>query len=148
MKQTSKIKRDAGISRIDQREKRTHGFFVRLTRKGKIHSAFFADQSWGGKSKALGAARRHYQKLLRKHGRISRRAWAEMKRRDSGSGIVGVRKAVVKIGRRKLWYWMATWSPRKHVVRRRMFSMQRYGPNKAKTLAIKARRAGIRSMED
>src|SRR5664279_2073230 len=105
MTKTPKIKRDAGISRIDQREKRTHGFFVRLTRKGKIYSAFFADQSCGGKPKALGAARKHYLKLVRKHGRISRQAWAQMKRRESASGIIGVRKAVGKIGQRKVWYW-------------------------------------------
>jgi hypothetical protein len=57
-----------GISRIDQPENRTHGFFVRLVRQGKSHSAFFADQSHGGRQKALAAARQHYEKLLAKFG--------------------------------------------------------------------------------
>ncbi|HET7625111.1 MAG TPA: hypothetical protein VFM25_07590 [Verrucomicrobiae bacterium] len=68
-----KSKRERGISRIDQKEKRTHGFFVRLTRKGKIYNAFFSDKVLGGKKKALEAARNHYQELLRKHGPISRK---------------------------------------------------------------------------
>jgi hypothetical protein len=145
---TRKSNPNAGISRIDQNEKRTHGFFVRLSRKGKVYSAFFADKSHGGKTKALKAARTHYQGLLHKHGRISRRDWAEMVRRKSPSGIVGVRRVTAWRGNRKHFYWMATWSPRRHEVQRRMFSVKKYGPTKAKELALKARRTGLKSMED
>jgi len=143
-----KAKRNAGISRIDQREKRTHGFFVRLSRKGKLRSAFFADKSHGGKRNALKAAQKHYRKLLRKYGRMSRRAWAQIERRKSRSGVTGVREAVVKRGRRKLAYWMATWSPSPYVVRRKLFSTLKYGWKKARGFAMKARRAGVRNMKD
>jgi hypothetical protein len=61
-------KRMKGISRIDQQEKHNHGFFVRLKRRGKVHSAFFADKSNGGRPAALRAARKHYQKLLKQFG--------------------------------------------------------------------------------
>jgi hypothetical protein len=101
---TRKPKRDAGISRIDQNEKRTHGFFVRLTRKGKIHNAFFADKTFGGKRKALKAARKHYRQLLQKHGPISRRERAQRPPRKGSSAVKGVRKTVVKRGRRKSSY--------------------------------------------
>lgn len=141
-------KRLPGISRIDQLEKRTHGFFVRLTRKGKIYNAFFADKSYGGKSKALQAAQKHYRKLLREHGRISRRDRAQIKRRVGASGIMGVRKAVLAAGKRKLTYWLASWSPHPHVVQRRMFSVQKYGGARAKAMAVQARKNGVRSMED
>ena len=57
-----------GISRIDQPEKHNHGFYVRLTRAGKTHSAFFADKSHGGREKALAAAQKHYQGMLLKFG--------------------------------------------------------------------------------
>ena len=57
-----------GISRIDQPGKHNHGFFVRLARKGKIHSTFFSDKSHGGREKALAAAQQHYQGLLLKFG--------------------------------------------------------------------------------
>ena len=67
-----------GISRIDQPEKRTHGFFVRLARQGKTHSAFFSDKSHGGRQKALVAARQHYEMLLAKFkpaGKLLQRGW-------------------------------------------------------------------------
>jgi hypothetical protein len=131
----------AGISRIDQPEKRTHGYFVRLARKGKIYPAFFGDKSHGGKRRALKAAQKHYQKLLRKHGRISRREWAQMGRRKGKSGIVGVCKVTVT-----KTYWEAHWSPRPNVHRKKRFSVQEYGAEKAKALAIAARMKGLRSM--
>ena len=53
-----------GISRIDQEATRTHGYFVRLgyerTSAGTWrprHRAFFGDASYGGKTKALRAAK-------------------------------------------------------------------------------------------
>jgi hypothetical protein len=143
-----KPRRNAGVSRIDQPEKRTHGFFVRLCRKGKIHNAFFTDLKYGGKRKALAAARRHYRKLLRKHGEISRRDWAQIPRHKTGSGIVGVMRASKGRGRKARWYWMAMWSPRRGVQERRTFSMHKYGARKARALAIKARMAGLRRMVD
>lgn len=61
-----------GISRIDQPEKRNHGFFVRLRRRGKVRSAFFADASHGGRAAALRAAQKHYRELLRQLGPVKR----------------------------------------------------------------------------
>ena len=68
MKKKITSTRMRGISRIDQPAKRTHGFFVRLTRRGKTYSAFFTDQRYGGKKRALAAAQKHYRKLLAKFG--------------------------------------------------------------------------------
>jgi len=145
---TRRLNRNAGISRIDQIEKRTHGFFVRLRREKKIFNAFFADKSHGGKRNALEAARKHYRKLLRQHGYRSRRDWAQIARRKGASGIVGVRRTSLKRGKREYRFWLATWSPRLHIVRRRIFSVRKYGASGAKALAIQARRAGVRSMKD
>ncbi|HOP98453.1 MAG TPA: hypothetical protein PLH97_03870 [Verrucomicrobiota bacterium] len=57
-----------GISRIEQPEKRTFGYFVRLQWKGKIYNGFFPDKRHGGKKRALEAAQKFYRKLLREHG--------------------------------------------------------------------------------
>lgn len=143
----TKAKRHPGISRIDQLDKRTHGYFVRLTRNGKVYNSFFADKRLGGKKQALEAAQKHYQALLREHGEMSRKAWAQIPRRKSKSGIVGVRKASVERDGRTITYWAATWSPRPHVSQRRMFSIRKYGSTKARELAIRARNAGLRAME-
>lgn len=139
---------NAGISRIDQVDNHTHGFFVRLIRKGTVHSAFFADRRMGGKKLALKAAREHYQKLLAKHGTMSRREWAETVRRKGKSGITGVRRGSRTIGGVKYWFWVATWSPKPYLVKKQMFSVVKFGEKEAKALAIKARKAGLAAMED
>lgn len=146
----AKRKRTPGISRIDQAEKHNHGFFVRLQRRGKVHSAFFTDFKHGGRKRALAAAQAHYRKLRRELGpppRLNRRWWAEIRRRQGSSGIVGVQKHMVRRGKIVLEYWLATWSPKPRVVARRVFSVRKFGYSKAKQLAIRARRAGLRSME-
>jgi hypothetical protein len=69
-----------GISRIDQPNTRTHGYFVRVgyrkTAKGwrPKASAFFGDASHGGKSSALRAAERWLKQTRRtptKRGRAA-----------------------------------------------------------------------------
>lgn len=139
-----------GISRIDQPEKHNHGFFVRLQRRGKLHSAFFTDIKFGGRKPALAAAQKYYRQLRRKLGEPktnTRRFWAEVPRRKGRSGIHGVQRFIDR--RHKPWrkYWKATWSPRPYVVARKQFSIRRHGEARARQLAIRARQAGLRSME-
>ena len=142
--------RTPGICRIDQPEKHNHGFFVRLQRKGKIHSAFFADKKHGGQALALAAAQEHCRKLAATLGtpvQMSRRDWAQLRRRKSSSGIVGVQKIVDRRFKRPRRYWKATWSPEPYVVRRKWFAARKFGAIKARLLAIRARRAGLESMQ-
>ena len=106
--------RTPGICRIDQPEKHNHGFFVRLQRNGKIHSAFFPDKKHGGQAQAFAAAQLHYQELRRKIGPTklkSRQWWAELRRRKGSSSIVGVQKVVDRRSKRPRVIWKATWSP-------------------------------------
>jgi hypothetical protein len=142
--------RTPGICRIDQPAKRTHGFFVRIQRKRKIHSAFFSDLSHGGREAALAAAQQHHQKMKWKLGpppQADRRRWAQMRRRKSASGIIGVQKVTRNYKGRFLKAWVATWSPEPRVVRRMMFSILKYGAREAKQLAILARRQGVQEMK-
>jgi hypothetical protein len=57
-----------GISVIEQKEKRTFCYFVRLMRGGVTHTASFAFRKHGGKKKALEAAQKHYRKLVKTVG--------------------------------------------------------------------------------
>jgi hypothetical protein len=139
-----------GICRIDQPAKHNHGFFVRVQRRGKIRSAFFTDFKHGGRAQALAAAQKHHRKLLAKLGppqQLSRRWWAELRRRKGSSGTVGVQKVVNRRLKHPRTYWVATWSPKPYVVRRRQFSARKFGYQKARRLAVRARRAGVRSMK-
>jgi hypothetical protein len=143
----SRPSRTPGICRIDQPDKHNHGFFVRVQRRGKIHSAFFTDFKHGGRRRALAAAQRHHRKLLKQLKPMNRRRWAELRRRKGSSGIIGVQRLVDWGSWPIRTYWKATWSPKPHVVRRKQFSVRKFGAKKAKQLAIRARRAGLRSMQ-
>ena len=139
-----------GICRIDQPAKHNHGFFVRVSRKGKIHSAFFADKKHGGREQAFAAGQEHYQKLLAQLGppkQMARRWWAELRRRKGSSNVVGVQKILDRRSKKPHVVWKATWSPKPYVVERRQFSARKFGARKARRLAIRARRAGLRDME-
>jgi hypothetical protein len=142
--------RTPGICRIDQLEKHNHGFFVRLARRGRIHSAFFADKKHGGREAAFAAAQKHYRQLRLKLGEPktnTRRFWAELRRRKGRSGIHGVQKIVDRRSGKPVTVWKATWSPEPYVVQRKQFSVRKHGAKRAKLLAIRARKAGLRSMK-
>ena len=139
-----------GICRIDQPHKHNHGFFVRLARRRKIHSAFFSDKMHGGREQALAAAQVHYLKLRKELGmprQRSRRWNAQVVRRRGRSGIHGVQRAVDRRGKRLRKYWKATWSPELGKVRRKQFSVRKHGAKQAKLLAIRARRDGLRNLK-
>jgi hypothetical protein len=147
----NKPSKTPGISRIDQPSHRTQGFFLRAARHGKIFSGFFSDKAYGGRAPALAAAQEHRLKLLKIVGlplHKSRRLNAEIVRRRGRSGIYGVQRAIDR--KVKPWrkYWRATWSPKPGVVRKKQFSIRKFGEERAKQLAIRARRAGVRSMVD
>jgi hypothetical protein len=120
----NKRSRTPKICRIDQPKKHNHGYFVRLQRRGKIHSAFFSDKQHGGRRKALVAAQAEHHKMLAKFGlpvRKSRRWWAELPRRKGSSNVIGVQRLVVRRDGRIRNYWKATWSPEPYVVATKVF---------------------------
>ena len=63
---------------------------------------------------------------------MSRRKWAEIRRRKGRSGIHGVQRVVDR--RTKPWrkYWRATWSPEPGRVAKKQFSIRKHGEEKAK----------------
>jgi len=145
----SKSSRTPGISRIDQKAKHNHGFFVRLQRRGKTQSAFFTDKNHGGRKRALAAAQKHYRRLLAKWGPPARKRrswWAQIPRRKGSSGVVGLQKVVVRRHGETRNYWVATWSPKPYIVRRKQFSVWKFGSKKARRLALRARRAGLQNL--
>jgi hypothetical protein len=77
MKKTrSQPVRRRGISRIDQPSTRTHGWFVRVKYHGRRdgsygprHQKFFGDVTYGGKRRALRAARAYRAAVAGVRGR-------------------------------------------------------------------------------
>jgi hypothetical protein len=138
-----------GISRIDHPKNWTHGFFVRVWWQGQIFSSFFADKKYGGRPQALAVSQEFRLRLRKKLGmpdQLPRQRLAENVGRQGKSGIRGVQRVIDR--RVKPWrkYWLAKWSPELGVVKKKQFSIHEHGEEKAKLLAIRARRAGVRSM--
>jgi len=137
------------ISRIE-RETVGGGYLVRVMRKGKRASQFFADDDSGGKRKALVAAKEYRDFLEQKMRGYTAKQLSQKERSNNTSGIVGVRRVDETDYR---WeseptygYWVAQWSPKKGVRKTKRYSVEKYGEDEAYRLAVQARKRGVASM--
>jgi len=141
-----------GISRIDDDVYRTHAWRVSLRRHGKALVRNFADKKCGGKRKALQMAKLYRDQLLASHPPMSRKEFAEIRRRNNNTGITGVykyaKKYLLKDGReRATWYWEANWPTVRGESANANFSINEYGEAVAKQLAIRAREEGLKKLK-
>ena len=89
-KQQVLLEKHKDIARIDQESKKTHGWYVRVRFKGKVHSKFFSDKKSGGKSSSLLSAIAWRDKTEKKLGKV-RTNKHMVTVSNSGTGVVGVR---------------------------------------------------------
>jgi hypothetical protein len=134
------------ISRIDQEERHNHGYYVRVTRNHKTQSKFFADKSNGGKRAALRAAKQYEAELLKLAEANGKKRKPALSSRNT-SGILGVTRGVWKESGRPVAYWQAAWVGSRGERLNRKFSVNKHGEERARRLAIKARRAGVKERE-
>ena len=140
------------ISRIDIEKGKTgtHGWEVRITRRGKKVAKYFSDRDFRGKRGALAAARAFRDELIDKLRPYT--AIELVKRAQERSGNVpGVRlreNVVEKNGWQYTYKtWEASWTPARGKKRiKRQFSVNKYGDEKAYKLAVKARREALREI--
>jgi hypothetical protein len=148
----AKTSPNRNISRIDidgaPGTKGTHGYQVRLMRKGKAISKFFSDSAGKGKgkAKALAAARSYRDKMLTKLGPADTGAHTEPSARNT-SGVVGVRRReAVRETENYLYYhyfWEASWTDGEGERQKRNYSVNKYGEDEAKDLALASRKKGV-----
>ena len=132
------------ISRIDQEERKTHGFFVRVCYNKKIYSKFFSDKRCGGRHKALMKAQAWRNDTERKLGK-PRTDRVIVAREDTTS----VRRALVSRGRKaksKGLVYEVTYSPEPNKICRTSFSIKKYGEEGAKKMAMDFRQKMEREM--
>ena len=134
------IRSSYGISRIDQPEKKNHGYYVRITHKGKTTQKYFPDKASGGKAKSLRLAKEFRDKLVAKLPKSKREAVSRRRRKVKKSGVVGVTHVISKSPAGKAYeYWQAAWEV-DGKRRTSKFSVSSLGDKKALELAIKARK--------
>jgi hypothetical protein len=141
-----------GISRIDDDKHRSHAWRVSLSRRGKRYVKNFADKKYEGKMKALAGAKKYRDELVSENPPLSRKEFCSILRRNNKSGISGVctygKPFTLKDGTvKKNWYWEATWPAGDGKQANMIFSVNEYGDDKARELAIRARRSAMRRIE-
>lgn len=78
------------ISRIDQPERKTHGWYVRINYFGDQIRKFFSDFAYGGKWKAHARAVAWRDKTLREHGLPVTDRVVVLRTRAKSTGIPGI----------------------------------------------------------
>lgn len=132
------------LARVDLIAAGTHGWQVRMQRRGVKYGKFFADRRFGGFHGSYEAARQWRNSVLvtleleESQARICRQSTR------NSSGVVGVSKVSVTASNGETYhFWQATWCPTPGERRCVKFSIKRFGERKAFSLAVEARREGI-----
>ncbi|MFT4640875.1 MAG: hypothetical protein ACI8T1_004208 [Verrucomicrobiales bacterium] len=142
-----KTRSNYGISRIDQPEKKNHGFYVRITHTGTLYQRYFPDKASGGKNKALTKAKVYRDEVVAKLPKAKQEAIASRRKKILQSGVTGVTHVVAKApgGKKVYEYWQAAWDDAAGSRRTAKFSISRYGQKEALEMAKKAQRKGARA---
>lgn len=126
-----------GISRVDQIDKGTMGYYFRLKDNDVFHQKYFSDKVYGGKTKALAAAKEYRNNVLSYATEKAVARASSNKRIVPNSGVKGITHVICKVGDKKYHYWQALWFP--DGVNRKVakYSISKYGNEKALELAKK-----------
>lgn len=140
----SRSARYKGISRIDQPEKHTHGWYVRVRYAGNHVAKFFPDKLNGGQRKALAAAVVFRDATEKTMGKPRTERYVVGRSRRSRKATVGVRKVIKSVrsasGEIKgSPVYEVTWSPAPNVVQRTSVSIRKYGDREAYRRACEIR---------
>lgn len=132
------------IARIDLPGASTHGWQVRLQRRGKKYAKYFADRQWNGVRGSYSAAREWRDDLIKKMQTRDQAPRICEKSPRNSSGVVGVSKvSVLGPNGSTYYFWQATWCPEPGVRRSVKFSVRRHGDKQAFRLAVEARKEGV-----
>jgi len=135
------------ICRQERSAKTVPGWKVALQRRGKYMHKYFSDKKYGGKAKALQAAKAHRDSLMAVADGVNYVLWRRNKiYPHNTSGIVGVGRYVVRYGKKKQTVWDAFWQDADGKRHCRRFFVLTYGERRAKALACAARREAIEEL--
>ena len=142
------FKKHKHISRIDSEGKNMHGWYVRVSNKGKIvDPKFFSDKVYGGTDEALDSALQYRNDLEDKLGKPRTDRVIVSRNPFNRSHILGVRRIRKPTGSRdpegKPKYTDAfevTWNPAPNKVKRTTVSISAHGEDKAFQRACAIRR--------
>ncbi len=117
-------------------------------RRGKSMHKHFADSKFGGKTKALSAAKAWRDEVVKSASDVDYVLWRRQKRsRQSSSGIVGVGRYEVQYESSRHPVWEASWQDADGKRHSRRFFISVHGEKGAKALAVAARREAMAELK-
>lgn len=126
------LEKHKDIARIDQKSKRTYGWYVRVRYLGHTYSKFFADAKCGGRYSSLLSAISWRDKMEKKLGKIRTNKHI-VTVSNSGTGVVGVRL------NEKMNRYEVTWVSRQGKQGKTSVSIKKHGKKTAFTKACAIR---------
>lgn len=142
-----------GISRLDQASSGTHGWQVRIQRKGVRYGRFFSDREWGGSDEALEVALQYRDRIIAHSERLgqseahSTRSHRFVGRRNN-SGMVGVSRISQTSSKGVTYvFWQASWTDRDGARKTVRYSVLKLGEDEAFRLACNAREKAMQKSD-
>lgn len=140
-----------GISRIDQPAKRTFGWYVRVSYKGRRCAKFFNDEKYGGYERALEKALEFRNKAEADFGKPRTERAVVCNNPRNRTGVIGiqrkVRTNVKKNGEISYHnFYEVTWCPAPKVIKRTTISIDQLGEKDAFWKALKIRQQAEREI--
>ncbi|MDZ4852362.1 MAG: transcriptional regulator [Pirellulaceae bacterium] len=132
-----------GITRYDLETSGSHGYMVRICRKGKKTSEFFADKKYGGKRNAKKMAQQRYTELCETLGTSAAGPTKNLMTTRNTTGAVGVhiaRSTDDRWGNGEYFAYCASWIAADAKRQKISFSWNKYGKLAAYELACLARK--------
>jgi len=131
------------ISRIDIPKKKTHGWYVRVWYKGKMHSKFFSDKLSDSAEEALQAAVEYRNEMEQNLGKPRTDRVVVTYSPRNQTGVVGVRRIKKRTGAvdsatkepRYTEVYEVTWQHAPNKVRNSTLSIEKHGEEAAFQLA-------------
>jgi len=133
-----------GITRLDY-EHTSKGWWARYTRDGVTFSEVFRDNDKRFRSTkaAYEAAKSWHLEVRELIPPLNRREYAEILKKNNKSGYVGVYKSFKRLVSGKHYFWAAHWAEEEGKQKVVQFEVDEYGEEKAKQLAIEARKNAL-----
>lgn len=135
-----------GISRLDQESTGTHGWQVRIQRKGVRYGRFFSDHEWGGGEHALVIAIQFRDKVIAHQERLNSIRRHENAGARNQSGVVGVTRISQRSAKGDEYhFWQASWTDNGGSRRTVRYSVLKLGDELAFEMACVAREEALKA---
>jgi len=118
-----------------------------ITRNKKMTQEYFYFGKKHSESEARKQAIKRWKEIRADLPVITRAEFAQIERRKSPSGTVGVRRITEETKGHPYDYWIAVWSDQRGNKKMKKFSVTKYGEKDAEKLARIARAEGLAQME-